>query len=251
VHYHMISEASRGLFHKAIPMSGVALNKPWTCVPRRNWAVRLVKSLGYEGSLSDRDILEFLLTREATDFMACLFTTATEEEAFGENIVAAFLPCVEPYITENCFVQKDPVLMAREAWSNSIPCMVGGTSFEGILRANFMKEVAVRILQNFNYFAPIVELGLELNSSKAAQYGKRIKEVYYGLLRPTVSNQEPYLHVRVPCSHYAFTRFNTHCVNSLYPTAGSGTEFKGRFNLESARQPAAKLSSIALMLKQI
>jgi cholinesterase len=60
VHYHMISEHSRGLFHKAIPMSGVAFNNAWTLQPRRNWAFRLANSLGYEGSQKESDILEFL-----------------------------------------------------------------------------------------------------------------------------------------------------------------------------------------------
>lgn len=192
----MISEASRGLFHKAIPMSGVAFNKSWTCMPRRNWAARLAKSLGYEGGLEDKDVLEFLESCKVSDFSDCLFKTTTDEESLGEHILAAFFPCIEPYDSETCFVPRDPVLMAREAWGNEIPCMVGGTSFEGILRANFMKENAVKVLQNYNYFAPLLELGLDVSSEKAADYGKRIKEVYYGLMKPSVTNQEPYLHVR-------------------------------------------------------
>lgn len=191
----MISEASRGLFQKAIPMSGVALNRTWTCIPRKNWAERVAKSLGYEGDLTDKDILEFLESREPTDFMECLFKTTTDVETFGEHICLAFLPCVEPYETTTCFIPKDPVLMARNAWSDSIPCMIGGTSFEGLLRANFMPEVGAKILQNFNYFAPLYELGLSVDSEKAKEYGKRIKEVYYGLLKPSAANQEPYLHV--------------------------------------------------------
>jgi carboxylesterase type B len=191
----MISEASKGLFHKAIPMSGVAFNKAWTCIPRRNWAARLAKSLGYDGSLEEKNILKFLESREASEFIDCLFTSTTDEETFGEHILAAYMPCIEPYETENCFIPKDPVLMAREAWGNELPCMLGGTSFEGLLRANFMQENATRVLQNFNYFAPLLELGLNVDSEKAKVYGKRIKEVYYGLMKPSNTNQEPYLHV--------------------------------------------------------
>lgn len=176
-------------------MSGVALNRTWTCIPRRDWAERLAKSLGYEGDASDKDLLEFLEGREPTDFINCLFTTTTDEETFGEHICAAFLPCVEPYESETCFVPKDPVLMARDAWSHAIPCVIGGTSFEGLLRANFMFDKAVKVLENTSYFAPLFELGLNADSEKAQEYGKRIKEVYYGLLKPSVANQEPYLHV--------------------------------------------------------
>jgi cholinesterase len=60
VHYHMISDHSRDLFQRAIPMSGVAFNNGWSLQPRRDWAGRLAKVLGYNGSGTEADILEFL-----------------------------------------------------------------------------------------------------------------------------------------------------------------------------------------------
>lgn len=60
VHYHMISNHSRDLFQRAIPMSGVAFNNGWTLQPRRNWAFRLATVLGYNGSQTELEILEFL-----------------------------------------------------------------------------------------------------------------------------------------------------------------------------------------------
>jgi carboxylesterase type B len=197
VHFLMISEAAKGLFHKAIPMSGVAFNKPWACIPNRNWAARLAKELGWNGCGDDTAILEFLEEQDAFAFNKHLMTLATDVESLGEHILGAFQPCIEPYITETCIVPKEPVLIARDAWSNSIPCMIGGTSFEGLLRANYLQENVVNVMQNINYFAPLTELGLNVNSEKAAKYGKIIKEVYYGLLRPSKSNQEPYLHVMI------------------------------------------------------
>ena len=65
VHYHMISEHSKGLFKKAIPMSGVAFNY-WALPPGRNYAHRLATRLGYEGSGDDGSILSFLETVDAS-----------------------------------------------------------------------------------------------------------------------------------------------------------------------------------------
>lgn len=59
VHYHMISNQSRGLFHKAIVQSGTALNS-WSVVPERNWAKRLAITLGWSGKGDNRDMIEFL-----------------------------------------------------------------------------------------------------------------------------------------------------------------------------------------------
>lgn len=69
VHYHMISEHSRGLFQRAIPMSGVAFNNGWTLQPRRNWAFRLANALGYNGSKNDADVLEFLESVDAFEIV--------------------------------------------------------------------------------------------------------------------------------------------------------------------------------------
>ena len=65
VHSHMISNYSKGLFHKAIPMSGVSFNKNWSLIPRRNWAQRLAENLGYDGLAIEKDILEFLENADA------------------------------------------------------------------------------------------------------------------------------------------------------------------------------------------
>lgn len=65
VHYHMISDHSRDLFQRAIPMSGVAFNSGWTLQPRRNWAFRLADALGYNGSQKEAEVLEFLESADA------------------------------------------------------------------------------------------------------------------------------------------------------------------------------------------
>ena len=59
VHHHMLSERSKGLFHKAIPMSGCALNN-WSIIPNHNWAERLAVYLGWDGQGGQARILEFL-----------------------------------------------------------------------------------------------------------------------------------------------------------------------------------------------
>lgn len=48
VHYHMLSEMSRGLFHKAILMSGSALT-PWAKNPVKNLPERIAKGVGWTG----------------------------------------------------------------------------------------------------------------------------------------------------------------------------------------------------------
>lgn len=66
VHYHLISNQSKNLFNRAIAMSGTSLNTSWALHPRRNYPERVAKILGYDGDMSEKNILKFLEETEAT-----------------------------------------------------------------------------------------------------------------------------------------------------------------------------------------
>lgn len=65
VHYHMVSEMSAGLFHRAIAMSGSVFN-PWALSPVTDWAERLAKALGWNGEGGDKAILDLLQKASAS-----------------------------------------------------------------------------------------------------------------------------------------------------------------------------------------
>lgn len=192
----MISNHSKGLFQKAIPMSGSAFCKPWSQIPPRNWSLKLAKNIGYSGKANDKEVLEFLEKPDGMSIVEAAKKVLTFEEEIGLHILYAFGPVVEPYISNNCFIPKDPVLMAREAWSKDVDLLIGATSNEGILRANSDADKISDVLQNSNYFAPVIELGIDIQSDKATEYGKRIMEIYYKGSKPSASNQQPYLYVK-------------------------------------------------------
>lgn len=48
------------------------------------------------------------------------------------------------------------------------------------------------ILQNFDYFAPLTQMRVSISKDKIAECGKKIKEVYYGKLNPSATNEESY-----------------------------------------------------------
>lgn len=56
VHYHMVSELSKGLFHKAIAMSGT-VHAPWALSPMLDLTKQLAKMLGWNGEGDDKACL--------------------------------------------------------------------------------------------------------------------------------------------------------------------------------------------------
>lgn len=218
----MISDSSRGLFNKAIPMSGTAFCKAWSLISPNEWALKLAKNLGYSGKATEKDVLTFLEKPDGMAIMQAAKKVLTFEEEIGLHILYAFGPVVEPYKSDNCFIPEDPVLMARKAWSNNLDMLIGATSNEGILRANSDAENISKLMQNERYFAPVSQLGIELDSAKAQEYGKRLKELYYGSSTPSASNQQPYLSVRFFGFPVLFL-LTFIIVLSSFPTFTSGT----------------------------
>ena len=165
--------------------------------PRNKQGERLARILGWTGkSGNEREILEFLENVPGFELNEASEKLLTDEEKFALGFLIPFGPVIEPYMSDNCFVSKCPLEMAREAWSNEIDFIVMGTSFEGLLRAFNGEDIAAKFLQNPSYFAPLIELGLGPSDEKAEIFGERIKKLYYkDGTEPSVENQEQYLKV--------------------------------------------------------
>lgn len=113
------------------------------------------------------------------------------------HFLFAFGPTIEPYITENCFIPKDPVLMAQEAWGNDIDMLIGGCSNEGIfilLEIDQQNSSIENFLKNFARALP-PELNVKFGSEKSLEYGKELKKLYYGCTEPSKMNLQGYFDV--------------------------------------------------------
>lgn len=178
-HLCMLSENSKGLIHKAIIMSGSILC-PWVLPPPNQWALRLAKILGYEGEEKSLDIYKFLQATSGADIQKAIVSILNKEEKHN-RILLAFGPVIEPYKSKDSIISEEPLEVLKKTWSNDIPLMIGGTSFEGLL---FYPEVTRRK-------ATLAEVGdcenllpgdinIERHSVEAKEMGLRIKKAYFG-----------------------------------------------------------------------
>lgn len=210
-------------------MSGSAFNRTWSFTSRNKQAARLANILGWKGdSENEREILQFLESVPAFELDNASKQLISAEEQHGFGILVPFAPVIEPFQTENCIIFKEPIEMAREAWSNSIDIIVMGTSFEGLLRAFVEEDKAYKILQNPSYFSPLNDLKIRPDDAEAIKFGTRIKDLYYGNgSQPSVDNQEQYLRVCIVCI-IRIVSLNTLLTFQYYssaPTSIFGTVF--------------------------
>lgn len=137
-HYMMCTEQTRGLFHKAIIMSGTILNS-WANIPAADKAYRLAKVHGYEGENIDRQVLEYLCGVPSMKLLD--YNLLTDEDRCNDNYWT-FGPTVEPYDSPECIVNGSQLDQLRNAWSNELPIMLGGASFEGLFLYPIIKANA-------------------------------------------------------------------------------------------------------------
>lgn len=196
----MMTPLAKGLFHRAIPMSGTGFIKAWSFADKPELTERLAMALGWDGKDGEKGILDTLENTSVKDIVEAESKLLTNEEKFTEHIYFPFTPVIEPYVNERTFLPKDPVLLGREAWSNDIDSIIGGTSLEGGMMIMSFKEVERNFHEFFHdpaAFTLTRELGLDMtkqsDKQKASKYGERLKKFYFGEGPITADMRDQYL----------------------------------------------------------
>jgi cholinesterase len=197
-HYHMLSENSRGLFHKAIAMGSNALQNIGRIFPSANWAQVLSQRLGFTGDLSsDHEVLQFLETADPIQVTLITPTLIPVIEILNDSSFP-FGPTLEPYETEGGFINANVFDLIEDPWSNEIPLLIGQTSMESIGFISDLRSDAELFsgFTNFENFIPF-ELGVKRNTEKSKKYAEMIRKVHYPVFKPTVTNIDGLIFVSV------------------------------------------------------
>lgn len=203
-HYHIVSDASKDLFQRSIIMSGSAFNNMYAAVPRRNWADRLARALGYTGQANDGLVLAFLENADPEAMFRAVGGLLTPQERDNERLLNAFGPTIEPYATANAFMLRHPEELAVNSWGNDLDILIGATSFENGQLINLMRMFPTQ-LDMFADFTSYVPYALGFSEEEREAHGDTLKKMYYGLMEPSVTNPDGVVVVRTFASPFPFT----------------------------------------------
>ncbi|ALC39659.1 alpha-Est5 [Drosophila busckii] len=152
-HYMMSTKQTRGLFHKAIPMSGDMLSF-WSDTPQADRGYRLAQRTGYKGDNIDNQVFDHLHKLPPQQLIG--HSLLTEAERHKDHCFD-FAPTIETYVGEDCVIPKPPEQMVREAWSHDIPVMLGGTSFEDEQTKKYpQKLIETHFIDNDTHYKKII-----------------------------------------------------------------------------------------------
>lgn len=167
----MTTEKTRGLFHKAVLMSGSSVCS-WPG-SNKNWAYSLACHLGYSGCDNQKEIFSFLQQTKASK-LAESYGVRKNPSSWDDTVVLPFRPIVEPYESESCIMSRPQVEKLSTNWGNGIPVIIGNTSFEGMFYYQFVQKNAEQMLRNFEVLIP-EEVRDASSPAEIEEYVRRLK----------------------------------------------------------------------------
>lgn len=176
VSFHLASEASKNLFHRAILMSGTAFCF-WGVMPPNHLSLDLAKAVGWDGIGGEKEAHAHLLTVDA-ETLTKASTTLLTQDHYNQGFIFSFGPMIETYDSDSCFMCEHPVTkLSKNAWSKDIDIIIGHTSNEGLMDAKSDAFVNYRDSDKYQLFIP-----LDAQKGKSAETlqedVKNIKKLY-------------------------------------------------------------------------
>lgn len=181
VHYHMMSNLSKGLIHRGISQSGNgycpwAVARPDSAKKKANKVAELLNC-----PKDSKQLLACLRTKTADE----LIKTDRSFQVYNYCPMIPFRPVVEPE-HPGAFLTEDPALSSKHGRLSDIPWMTGVTSDEGALVAPGLYErkngeLIKKLSNNFEEIAPITLLfGETCPSDQKKQIASEVREFYFG-----------------------------------------------------------------------
>nr|AIY68377.1 putative alpha-esterase [Leptinotarsa decemlineata] len=174
VHSHILSPASKGLFHKAIPQSGSVLN-PWALTNHNTFEFFDFMEKGIKDEKTALEVLRNMPVNELFDYQDRFLLVQPPLGVIG-------LVIEEPNPT--AFLTKDPMEVIISGEYNKVPMIWGYTSNEGMLFVPLQemskKGKAFKVDEQLNLedFVP-PNMKLERGCSTSQEICKKIADFYF------------------------------------------------------------------------
>ncbi|CAH1125936.1 unnamed protein product [Ceutorhynchus assimilis] len=222
VHTHILSPASRGLFHKAIMQSGCSLNT-WFW-GRKNNAIEVVAKAGKKAS-TNREALDILKNLTALEIFTAQQLVVDNTYPAGERPFSAVIevPNDRPFLTEN------PIKLIKDGAYNQVPIIMGYVENEGMI-FDLDIEAAEKlglIFPNFNFENMIpYQLDIPKGSDDSKAIVAKLSQLYSG--KPASARYDPLTDSYVLAEVIEALKY--HLENSLNPIYVYRVSLAGKLN---------------------
>ncbi|KAJ8723120.1 hypothetical protein PYW08_003032 [Mythimna loreyi] len=229
--FHVISPMSKGLFKKAIAMSGVPFCD-WSAsfVPQKR-AFMLGKELGFETN-DPNELLDFLQSVPAEKLIHTNPVVLSFEE-INNNILKLyhFTPVIEKDFGQEHFLTEDPLEALKNKRINDVDVLIGFTSEETTVGIALLEQ---SILKQYNRYPELLvprKILMKSTPETVLEISKRIHDYYFKENSINVEVMREFItYANHACFVYDISRFVSHL-----PKVGNGRRYMYKFSCISNR----------------
>ncbi|XP_026480276.1 venom carboxylesterase-6-like [Ctenocephalides felis] len=178
VHYLMLSDTTKNLFHKAIAQSGSALN-PWAFQKNHvQNAFAMCRALG-NFTRNSKEALEFLRSVPVDDMLNAKIPQAVKNQIMTDFV---YVPSLEKkFATHEPFLTEAPLQRMLQGKYHKVPFITGFNDAEGIYSCTEFSQNSDAFSKHdvdFEMFVPS-DLSSSLRSQASIKIAKNMKEFYF------------------------------------------------------------------------
>ncbi|KAH9641218.1 hypothetical protein HF086_004605 [Spodoptera exigua] len=174
---HLLSPLSKGLFKRAIAMSGAFFKDFQSPFEHKKRALLLAKQLG-NCTNDPNEALSYLQQAEAVDLVTAKPFLLYNEQARRELLeIMNFRPIIEKQMESGNFLTEDPMELLINGKVNSVELVLGHTEEEGIYRAVTQKDYLLKYYPYDEFLVP-VRIANEKTGSEVLDIGNDIRRHY-------------------------------------------------------------------------
>lgn len=189
---HMISKLSKGLFHKAIIMSGSDLTTRFELPSHQSkdfYTERHATPVGWDGTGGLKKALQVLSEADTLKIVRTQINLLTPEDQLKE-FRYPYGPTLEKTHSGMIFLSGEPRVLHLNSWSKNIPVILGSTTDEALVYYRNYAVLGSDLLRiiNFDHKIPRYS-GRNLSVTSTASVANRIKRSY---LKIITRQKKPY-----------------------------------------------------------
>ncbi|XP_059057239.1 juvenile hormone esterase-like [Achroia grisella] len=206
--FHVLSPLAKGLFNRAISMSGVpSCDWALSFEPRKK-AFILGKQLGFETNDPDK-LLEFLQSVPA-EKLVNTNPSVLASETVTMNILKTyhFTFVVEKDFGKEHFLTESPAEVVKSGKINNVDILIGYTSQESLIALDIYESSLLNEYNRWDELFVPREILLEATPRQILEISKRIREHYFGAKLVNLDTMKEFLNYSSECNFtYDICRF--------------------------------------------
>ncbi|XP_075974998.1 juvenile hormone esterase-like [Anticarsia gemmatalis] len=228
---HIVSPMSKGLFQRAIPMSGVpSCDWSMSFMPQKR-AFVLGKILGFETN-DPNELLEFL-QKVPVEKLVDTNPTVMSFEDRNNNILKMyhFTPVVEKDFGKEQFLTEDHIEILKKGKINDVDVLLGHTSQETLVGIERFEESFIKDYNRYTDLLVPRKILVKCTAEQIMEASKKIFDFYFKDKAISVKYMKEYV---TYCNHVCFLFDIYNFLNKL-PKTGKNRRYMYIFSCSSSR----------------